>query len=450
MMTNTIIRSQRVVTPESMGPFDIHIQNDKIIGVHRPSENRPEQSAFIDVGQAVIMPGLVDTHAHINEPGRTEWEGFATATAAAAAGGITTVVDMPLNCIPVTTSLAAFKTKQAAIQQQSHIDCAFWGGIIPGNTAELEPMIAAGVKGFKAFLIHSGIDDFPAATEADLRLAMPILARHQIPLLVHAELEGPDGDNNPSAQSTHYQDYLNTRPATWENNAIRLMIQLCREYKCPVHIVHLSSAEALVDIARAKQERLPFTVETCPHYLTFEAETIPEGHTEYKCAPPIREAANRQGLWDGLSTGVIDFIVSDHSPCAPKLKLPESGDFLHAWGGIASLQFGLSVVWSEAQNRGFALDDLTQWLAARPARLIGEHHHKGLIVPGAQADLVIWDPEAEFTLTAALIRHRHAVTPYLGRTLKGQVLMTWLRGQKIYDAEAGLTPSHGKLLIPEN
>jgi allantoinase len=448
-----ILRSRRVLTPEGLRPAELHLRDGRIASV-RPLE--PEASAgllaspaapapedagagahppLLDLGDRCLIPGVVDTHVHVNEPGRTEWEGFETATRAAAAGGITALIDMPLNSIPVTTTLEALRTKAASAEGHCWIDVGFWGGVVPGNAHELEPMIDAGVTGFKAFLIHSGIDDFPAAGEADLRQAMPILARRGIPLLVHAELcrAGDPDDGRPSAR---YADYLASRPRAWENDAVRLMIDLCRDTGCPVHIVHLSSADALEDLAAARREGLPITVETCPHYLYFAAEDVPAGSTQYKCAPPIREAENRERLWQGLRDGTIDFVVCDHSPCTPALKRFDTGDFMAAWGGIASLQFSLSVVWTQARARGFQLEQVLAWMAGRTARFAGLEGRKGAIAPGHDADLVAWDPEAEFVLEPGRIHHRHKVTPYLDHVLRGVIETTWLRGHRVYDRGA--------------
>jgi allantoinase len=397
----------------------------------------------VDAGELVVLPGLVDAHVHINEPGRTEWEGFLSATEAAAAGGTTTLVDMPLNSIPATTSVAALDAKRAAARDRLHVDCAFWGGVVPGNAAELGPLLDAGVPGFKCFLVPSGVDEFAHVSEADLREAMPILARRGAPLLVHAELASPVEDGgNPHAYAT----YLASRPASWENDAIRLMVRLARETGCAVHIVHLSSAEALPVLAEARAHGLSFTVETCPHYLHFAAEDVPEGRTDFKCSPPIRERANRESLWAGLAAGSIDMVVSDHSPCTPHLKRLESGDFLQAWGGIASLQLRLPVAWTEARRRGHGLSDLARWLCEKPAELAGLSSRKGRIAPGQDADLVIFDPDAEFLVEAGGVRHRHKLTPYAGRRLQGVVRTTILRGAVIYEAAKVTAERRGRML----
>lgn len=425
--------AHQVVTPNGVQSAGILMEDGKIQAVVSP-DAVPSDWPTREVGDAVILPGLVDTHVHINEPGRTEWEGFETATRAACAGGITTLVDMPLNCIPVTTSLSALQEKLTATAGKLRVDCGFYGGVVPGNTDQLEPMIQAGVKGFKAFLCPSGIDDFPPATEADLRQAMPILARHQIPLLVHAELESPLAAPPTDATPQQYATYLASRPGTWETDAIAMMIRLAREFDCPVHIVHLACADALPMLAKARSEGVPITVETCPHYLVFNAEDIPDGDTRYKCAPPIRGADNRDRLWQGLTDGVIDFIISDHSPCVPELKKLDQGDFMEAWGGISSLQFGLSSIWTEARQRGISLPQVVRWMSERPAQLVGLGEQKGAIAPGYDADLVIWDPEAPVTIKPETTYHRNKLTPYAERQLVGLVLETWLAGSLIYES----------------
>jgi allantoinase len=405
----------------------------------------PAAVRVLDAGDRVVMPGLVDAHVHINEPGRTEWEGFETATRAAAVGGVTTLVDMPLNSIPATTTVAALDAKLAAARGRLHVDCGFWGGVVPGNASELEPLVKAGVAGFKAFLVPSGVDEFEHVSEADLRRAMPILAGLGVPLLAHAELAAP---LRPDAgDPRRYATYLSSRPSSWENQAIRLLVRLCRETGCSVHIVHLSSAQALDMLAAARRDGLPVTVETCPHYLFFGAEDVPDGRTDFKCSPPIRERENRERLWEGLGEGTIDMVVSDHSPCTPELKGLESGDFLQAWGGIASLQFRLPVVWTEARHRGFGLEDLTRWLCSRPADLAGLRARKGRIAPGQDADFVIWDPDAEVHVRPEIVRHRHAQTPYRGHRLLGRVTATMLRGAFVYEGDAVNGTARGECLV---
>jgi allantoinase len=356
-----------------------------------------------DLGPRVLSPGLVDCHVHINEPGRTDWEGFTTAT--------------------------------RATEGQLHVDVGFWGGVIPGNARDLPELAQAGALGCKAFLVHSGIDEFPNATEADLRAAMPALRDAGLPLLAHAELDLADAPG-AGADARLYDTYLRSRPAAMEDAAIALLIGLARETGCAVHVVHLSSAASLPQLARAKAEGLRFTVETCPHYLCLEAEAIPDGATQFKCAPPIRERENREALWRGLADGVIDLVVSDHSPCTPALKGRERGDFQAAWGGIASLQLGLPAVWTEARRRGHGLEELSAWMSGRPAALAGVGDRKGRIAPGLDADLVVWDPEAELAVEPEGLFFRHKISPYLGRRLFGRVERTILRGQVVYDGAA--------------
>lgn len=392
-----------------------------------------------DFKDLVVLPGLVDTHAHINEPGRTDWEGFETATRAAAVGGITTVIDMPLNSIPATTSLAALGTKEAAASGKCRIDYGFWGGVIPGNSAELEPMVRAGAFGFKCFLCPSGVDEFPHVVEKDLRAAMPILARLGVPLLVHAELESPVAVHERDPRK--YRGFLESRPQKWEVDAIRQVIELARETGCRTHIVHLSAADALPILERARAEGVSITAETCPHYLSFTAEEIPDGATHFKCCPPIRESDNRELLWRAIAARQIEFIVSDHSPCTPGLKLRESGDFAKAWGGIAGLQFGLPVIWSEMRSRGFGLGDLAQLMSSRTAAFLGLESRKGAIAPGMDADFVVFDPVAEARIEEANVLHRHSLTPYAGRSVRGRVIRTFLRGTEI--AADGLPTGKG-------
>lgn len=428
-MTDLFLKGRRVLTPDGERPATVIIKGGRIAAV-ADFDAAPDGPGR-DVGDAVLMPGVVDTHVHVNEPGRTEWEGFETATRAAAAGGITTLVDMPLNSTPVTTTLEALEAKRAAAAGKLWVDTGFWGGVVPGNADELAPMIDAGVCGFKAFLCHSGIDDFPNATEADLRRAMPILAGRGVPLLVHAELE-PAGFTAPSGDARRYATFLASRPADWEVNAIRLMIDLCRETGCPVHVVHLAAADALPLIASAKAEGLPFSVETCPHYLVFTAEEIADGDTHFKCCPPIRGRENRERLWAGLADGTIDFVACDHSPCTPGLKLLDEGDFMAAWGGIAGLQFSLQNVWTHAHARGFTLSEILPWLAGRTARFAGLADRKGAIAPGLDADLVVWHPQTPYRVTPDAVRHRHGLTPYMDRELLGVIEATYLRGEQVY------------------
>ena len=420
---------------EIVSPASVHIRNGIITALGKWDEV-PAQTPLVDAGSAVVMPGLVDAHVHVNEPGRTEWEGFTTATRAAAAGGVTTLVDMPLNSIPPTTTPDGFARKLAAARGQCWIDVAFWGGVIPGNTHELKPLLKAGVRGFKCFLIHSGVDEFPHVTESNLLEAMPELASLGSVLLVHAEVPEPIENAAQELKDGNPQDYLTflkSRPRASENEAVELMIRLCRETKARVHIVHHSSSDVLPLLKAARKEGLPLTVETCPHYLTFAAEEIPEGATHFKCCPPVRERENREKLWEALAEGVIDMIVSDHSPCTPNLKLLETGNFLEAWGGIAALQFSLPAIWTELQKRGFGLLELTQWMSAAPAKLAGLDKRKSRLAVGYDADIVIFQPEKEFKVLPEIIEFKNKLTPYAGMDLRGVVEATYVRGTKVYE-----------------
>jgi len=446
--TDLIIRGRRVVLIDRIAPASIHIRDGRIVSIGEFAEVAEGCELIEADDDSVVMPGLVDTHVHINEPGRTEWEGFETATRAAAAGGVTTLIDMPLNSIPATTSSAAFHSKLNAAQNKCHVDVGFWGGVIPGNTSELALMKRDGVVGFKCFLVPSGVDEFPHVTEADLREAMPELSRLDSLLIVHAELPGPiDEAARDEGSTSEYAAFLGSRPRQAENDAIELMIRLGREFGTRVHIVHLSSADAVPLIRKAQAEGVKISAETCPHYLHFAAETIPSGATEFKCCPPIRERENREQLWQGLADGTIGIVVSDHSPCPGELKLAESGDFLGAWGGIASLQLRLPVIWTEANKRGFSLLDLARWLCLGPAEQVGLQHRKGSIAPGSDADLIVWSPEAEFKVDKSVLRHRHQISPYIGETLSGVVQKTFLRGRKIYDGREMVGLAAGEFLL---
>ncbi len=434
-MPDLVISSRRVVTPAGIGPATVVVVDGKIEAVTAYDEADAGIRGRLDFGDAVVLPGLVDTHVHINEPGRTEWEGFHSATAAAAAGGVTTLVDMPLNSSPVTTTIEALAAKAAAAEGACSVDYGFWGGVVPGNAGELEGLHDAGVLGFKTFLVPSGIDDFPRTAKEDLERAMPILAERGVPLLVHAELPGPIEAATAglaSGSDSIYRRYLDTRPRSAEVAAVELVTHLAGIYGGPVHIVHVSTAEVGPVLEEARARGVAVTAETCPHYLTFDAESIPEGATEYKCAPPIRDAVNRQLLWHLVESGTLDLIVTDHSPCPPVLKCLGSGDFMAAWGGIASLELSLSAVWTEAAGRGNDLSDVVRWMCEGPARLAGLHHTKGRIASGYDADLVVFDPDAESLVVPESLYQRHAVTPYAGRTLRGRVLRTFLRGREIY------------------
>ncbi len=444
MTPDLVIQSERVVTSRGIRKAAIVIRRGKVADIR--AYGKTTGKSLLDFGKLVVMPGLVDTHVHINEPGRTEWEGFETATKAAAAGGITTLVDMPLNSSPVTTTVEGFRSKIDASKGKLWVDCGFYAGLIPGNTHELKPLMDAGVLGVKAFLIHSGIDEFPNATETDLRAGMPIISKANIPLLVHCELAGVNHQPQTSNPKSYFQ-YLASRPRQWEHDAVQLMIRLCKEYKCRTHVVHLSSADAVPMLKKARKQKLPLTVETCPHYLFFSAEEIPDADMRFKCAPPIRENENRNRLWRALKDGAIDLIVSDHSPSTPELKLLKEGDFQKAWGGIASLQFGLPIVWTEARKRGFSVEDIALWMCGRPAELVGLEERKGSLRVGSDADIVVWDPEASFVVETSGIFHRHKLTPYLGRTLFGKVFCTFLSGRGIFENGRHVDGPHGSVIL---
>jgi allantoinase len=374
----------------------------------------------------VLLPGLVDTHVHVNEPGRTEWEGFASATRAAAAGGVTTIIDMPLNSIPATVSVASLQEKRAVAHDQAYVDVGFWGGAVPGNVPDLRPLHEAGVFGFKCFLIHSGVDEFPPLTPAELREALTETTKFDALVIVHAE----DADaihSAPEPEGRTYAAYLDSRPRAAEEVAITAVVDAVRETGGRAHILHLSDADAAPLVAKAQAEGLRVTAETCPHYLTITAEEIPDGATEFKCCPPIREADNRDHLWDALRDGTIGTIVTDHSPCTEDLKRRDVGEFGLAWGGIAGVQLGLPAVWTEARARGFTLADVVRWMATNTADQVGLSD-RGRIAVGAQADLVVLAPDEEFTVDVARLRHKNPVTAYAGRTLTGVVRQTWLRG----------------------
>ncbi|MEP6493291.1 MAG: allantoinase AllB [bacterium] len=423
-----VIRGRRVVTEDGVRPASVHIAGGRIVSVstHDASVGDAEE---IDAGDAVVMPGVVDTHVHVNAPGRAEWEGFETATRAAAAGGVTTFLDMPLNAIPATTTVDALRAKRDEARGKTVVNVEFIGGLVPGNADQLEPLARAGVRAFKCFLTPSGVDEFPAVNERDLREAFPVLARTGLPLMVHAE-DPTLLVAAPAGGSRSYADYLASRPATAESSAVALMVRLLEWCPTPVHIVHLSSAASLAPVRLARAHGLPITVETCPHYLTFAANEIPDGNTAFKCAPPIRDAGEREALWSALIADEINLVASDHSPCPPAMK-ETGGDFFAAWGGIASLQLSLAATWTGARDRGIGLERIAHWMSAAPARLAGLSR-KGSLIPGNDADVVIWDPDASFVVDPSTLRHRHHITPYAGRTLFGVVRATYVGGGRVF------------------
>jgi allantoinase len=440
-----LLTSRRVATPDGVGPASIHVRAGRIVRVS-PGAAVAASLPVVDVGDRAVLPGLVDTHVHINEPGRTEWEGFASATSAAAAGGVTTLVDMPLNSIPPTTSVRAFGRKLEAAAGRCRVHVGFWGGLVPSSASEVAHLASAGVFGFKCFLVDSGVPEFAPVDSKNLEAAMSEIARLDALLIVHAEWPDSIATTWPGRPEA-YSGYLGSRPRASENEAVRQIVGLCRETGARVHILHLSSAEALEPLERARAEGLPVTAETCPHYLALEAEEVLDGATEFKCAPPIRERENRERLWAGLGSGVLDMVVSDHSPSPPELKQRDSGDFARAWGGISSLGLTLPVVWTEARRRGHSLSDVARWMSYAPARLARLESCKGAIAPGQDADLVVFDSEAEWRVSAQDLRHRHKLSPYAGRKLVGAVATTYLKGEKIWENGRDIGGPAGELML---
>jgi allantoinase len=441
-------RSTRVLTRQGLAPATLVVESERIAEM-RSWDDVPAAAQPRDFGDRVLLPGLVDSHVHINEPGRTEWEGFSTATRAAASGGVTTLVDMPLNCVPETIDLDALQAKRAAAKNQSWVDWAAWGGVVRGNSEALVPLASAGVPGFKCFLIDSGIEGFSWVDEAELRLAFDQIRKTGLrgtglPLLVHAEVAGPV---NAATESLHaanadwrkYSTYLASRPDAAEVEAIALLIRFAEEFDTPIHIVHLASAQALPLLAEARKRGVPITVETCAQYLWFAAEEIPDGAMEFKCAPPIRGLANRGELWAALEAGLIDMVTTDHSPCPPAMKCTGEGRFDLAWGGIASLGLALPVMWTAIERRGVdstaSIERIAKWMAAAPARLAGLAGKKGVLAEGADADFVVFDPDAAWTVAPEHLHFRHKLSPYIGAELRGRVLETWLRGEQIFSAD---------------
>jgi allantoinase len=433
-------RSTRILLPDGVAPATLLVEEGRIRAISGWSE-LPQGAPVHDCGNRLLLPGLVDPHVHINEPGRTEWEGFATATRAAAFGGVTTLIDMPLNCEPETINVEGLAAKRSAAQGKAWVDWASWGGVVRGNSDKLLPLVHAGVPGFKCFMIHSGIDGFAWVNEADLRLALERLHPTGLPLLVHAEVAGPveaatKALNANGADWRNYSTYLASRPDAAEVEAIALLVRLCEEFNTRIHVVHLASADALPLLVKARERGLPITAETCTHYLWFAAEDIPDGATEHKCAPPIRTAGNREALWSALERGTIDMVTTDHSPCIPAMKQSRlrggEGRWDCAWGGISTMGLALPVLWTAMHKHGIGVERIGNWMGSAPAKLAGLTGQKGTIAVGADADFAVFDPDAEWTVLSEDLHFRHRLSPYLGAKLRGRVKETWLRGEKVY------------------
>ena len=440
MELDVVLRAPRVITEAGEGARSVGVAAGRIAAIE-PYEADLPAGRVVELGKdVVLLPGLVDTHVHVDEPGRTEWEGFETATRAAAAGGVTTIVDMPLNSIPATVDVPSLEVKRAAAEGRVHVDVGFWGGAVPDNLADLRGLHDAGVFGFKAFLLPSGVPEFPPLSPAEFEERLALLSTFDALMIVHAEDDGAI-EHAPAPRGADYAGYLASRPREAEDLAISHVVESARRTGARVHVLHLSSSDALPLLRSARRDGVRLTTETCPHYLVFAAEEVPDGATEYKCAPPIREAENRDALWRGLAEADIDLVVSDHSPCTPELKHLDVGDFGAAWGGIASLELGLPAVWTEARRRGHGLADVVRWMAERPARVAGLQR-KGRIAVGCDADFTVLAPDDEFVVDPAKLHSRHPITPYAGRTLAGVVRDTWLRGAEI----RGDAP-RGRLLV---
>ncbi|MFD9634175.1 allantoinase AllB [Streptomyces violascens] len=441
---NLVLRSTRVITPEGTRPAAVAVADGKIADVLPYEAEVPVGARLEDFGDDVLLPGIVDTHVHVNDPGRTEWEGFWTATRAAAAGGITTLVDMPLNSLPPTTTVENLRVKQEVAASKAHIDTGFWGGALPDNVKDLKPLHEAGVFGFKAFLSPSGVEEFPELDQKQLERSLAEIAGFDGLMIIHAE-DPHELDAAPHLTGPKYADYLATRPRVSENTAIEGLIKAAKRVGARVHVLHLSSSDALPLIAAAKREGVKLTVETCPHYLTLTAEEVPDGASEFKCCPPIREDANRDLLWDALADGTIDCIVTDHSPSTADLK---TADFATAWGGISGLQLSLPAIWTEARKRGYTLEDVVRWMSTATANLVGLTQ-KGAIEAGRDADFAVLAPDETFTVDPAELQHRNRVTAYAGKTLHGVVKSTWLRGERIQHDGVIAEPT-GRLLERNN
>ncbi len=440
MAADLLLRARRAIVDGAERSVAVVVRDGVVAEVAAYDADVPAREVVTLTDDEVLLPGLVDTHVHVNEPGRTEWEGFATATAAAAAGGVTTIIDMPLNSIPPTTTVAGLDAKRAAAGGRVLVDVGFWGGAVPGNLDDLGPLHDAGVFGFKCFLLDSGVEEFPPLDIDGLDLALHELARHDALLLVHAEDAAAIHAVQPGPA---YADFLASRPRRAEEAAIERVVAAARHTGGRAHVVHLSDADAIPMLQAARADGVRISTETCPHYLTFAAEEIADGATDHKCCPPIRERDNRDRLWAALADGGIDLVVTDHSPCTADLKCGDTGDFAEAWGGIASLELGLPAVWTQARERGHSLADVVHWMAEAPADLVGLHT-KGRIAPRAAADLCAFTPDETWVVDPARLHHRNPVTPYSGRTLTGTVRRTWLRG-RVVDPDGDGAPQ-GRLL----
>ena len=445
-MTEFLIHSKRCFINHQFIEATLHIKKDKIHNIHL-GLHKVEPIPYLDYNNLIVMPGIIDAHVHINEPGREDWEGFDTATKAAAIGGVTTLIEMPLNASPVTTDVKSFLLKQKASKGKLHVNCGFYGGIIPTNKKDIEDLIKAGVFGIKGFLSHSGIDEFPNVSKRDLETIAPILKAYNLPLLLHCEIT--DNDVPKITNPKSYQDYLHSRPQHWETNAIDLAIAIQEKFDIKVHIVHLSASEGIERIKQRKKETNKLTVETCPHYLYFNAETIPDESPIFKCAPPIRAKANNDQLWDLLLNDGFNFLASDHSPAPPERKQLESGDFFKAWGGISGLQFTLPVLFSEGKKRGLPTEKLISLLTKQPAKFLGLNDKKGDLVIGFDADITVWDDTEEFTISEDSIQHQHKATPYLNEAVFGKVIHTFVNGVQVVENSKLKTLQQGQLLLKD-
>ena len=443
MEFDLVIRSQHVITDIGDRPAAVCVKDGSIVKIGNFDDLLTSKKDITIDG--ALIPGLVDSHVHINEPGRTQWEGFESATKAAAAGGVTTIIDMPLNSIPPTTHIDALAVKKAAAMGKCSVDVGFWGGSIPGNVSDLKPLHDQGVFGFKCFLLHSGVDEFPGSDLPDLKAALEELVRFDALMIVHAE-DSVAIEKSTKPSSRAYSEFLASRPKGAENIAVAQLIEEARRIKTRVHVLHLSSSDSLALIGSAKSDGVAITAETCPHYLALSAEEIADGATQYKCCPPIREKSNQDQLWEGLKGGVIDQIVSDHSPCTPDLKILDIGDFQRAWGGISSLQLGISIIWTQAQQRNLSLWQITAWMSKKPAELAGLVR-KGAIKVGMDADFAEFNTQARFSVEPTELFHKNQITPYQGKTLQGRIMQTWLRGELIYKDGSMVNSPHGKFLI---